>query len=32
MRALFRAFDREGVRYLVISGQASVLYGAAFFS
>ncbi len=32
MRDLFRSFNREGVRYLVISGQACVLYGAAHFS
>jgi hypothetical protein len=32
MRSLFRSFDREGVQYLLISGQASVLYGAATFS
>lgn len=32
MRALFRAFDRARVDYLVISGQATVLYGAAHFS
>ena len=32
MRSLFRAFEAGRVRYLVISGQASVLYGAAFFS
>jgi hypothetical protein len=28
----FRSLDRSGVRYLLISGQASVLYGAATFS
>jgi hypothetical protein len=32
MRNLFRSFDRFGVEYLLISGQASVLYGAATFS
>lgn len=32
MKNLFRSFDRFGVRYLLISGQASVLYGAATFS
>lgn len=32
MRNLFRSFDRFGVEYLLISGQASVLYGAAMFS
>lgn len=32
MRNLFRSFDRFGVDYLLISGQASVLYGAALFS
>lgn len=32
MRNLFRSFERFGVRYLLISGQASVLYGAATFS
>jgi hypothetical protein len=32
MRNLFRRFDRAGVEYLLISGQASVLYGAATFS
>jgi hypothetical protein len=29
MRSLFRALDRERVRYLVISGQACILYGAS---
>ncbi len=29
MRNLFRSFDRRGVDYLLISGQASILYGAA---
>lgn len=32
MRGLFRAFKAHHVEYLVISGQASVLYGGAFFS
>ncbi len=32
MRRLFRSFDRFGVEYLLISGQASILYGAAMFS
>jgi hypothetical protein len=32
MRNLFRSFDRFGVEYLLISGQVSVLYGAATFS
>ncbi|HVR83456.1 MAG TPA: hypothetical protein VMU54_04040 [Planctomycetota bacterium] len=32
MRNLFRSFERFGVEYLLISGQASVLYGAATFS
>src|SRR5262245_35851926 len=32
MRNLFRAFEAHRVRYLVISGQASVLYGGAFFT
>jgi hypothetical protein len=32
MRRLFRSFDRFGVEYLLISGQASILYGAATFS
>lgn len=32
MRKLFRSFDRFGVESLLISGQASVLYGAATFS
>lgn len=31
-RSLFRNFSRRGVEYLLISGQASVLYGAATFS
>src|SRR6185436_3559751 len=32
MRNIFRSFDRFGVEYLLISGQASILYGAATFS
>lgn len=32
MRSLFRQFERSRVDYLLISGQASVLYGAATFS
>ena len=32
MRNLFRSFEKRGVEYLLISGQASVLYGAALFS
>jgi hypothetical protein len=32
MRSLFRALDRERVRYLVISGQACILYGASQFT
>ena len=32
MRRLFRSFERFGVDYLLISGQASILYGAATFS
>jgi hypothetical protein len=32
MRSLFRSFERFGVDYLLISGQASILYGAATFS
>jgi hypothetical protein len=32
MKSLFRSFERTGVDYLLISGQASVLYGAATFS
>jgi hypothetical protein len=32
MRRLFRSFERSAVDYLLISGQASVLYGAATFS
>ncbi len=32
MRNLFRSFERFGVEYLLISGQASILYGAATFS
>ena len=32
MLSLFRGFERFSVEYLLISGQASVLYGAATFS
>lgn len=32
MRSFFRACEREGVRYLLISGQAAVLYGASAFT
>jgi hypothetical protein len=32
MRPLFRAFRTRRVRYLVIGGQAAILYGAAHFS
>jgi hypothetical protein len=32
MRSLFRSFERFGLDYLLISGQASILYGAATFS
>ena len=32
MRRLFRSFDRFGVDVLLISGQATILYGAATFS
>lgn len=32
MRSFFRNLEREGVRYLLISGQASIVYGAATFS
>jgi hypothetical protein len=32
MRKLFQSFESEKVRYLLISGQASILYGAATFS
>jgi hypothetical protein len=32
MRSFFRSLERKGVRYLLISGQASILYGAATFS
>ncbi len=32
MKRLFAAFERFGVEYLLISGQASILYGAATFS
>ena len=32
MRGLFRAFDRERVDYLLMGGQAAILYGAAHFT
>ncbi len=32
MRKLFRSFEEAGLEYLLISGQATVLYGAAMFS
>ena len=32
MRRLFRSFERFGVEYLLISGQAAIMYGAATFS
>jgi len=32
MRRLFSSFERAGLEYLLISGQATVLYGAAMFS
>ena len=32
MRNFFHALDRRRVRYLLISGQATVLYGASTFS
>lgn len=32
MRSFFRNLEREGVEFLLISGQAAVLYGAATFS
>jgi hypothetical protein len=32
MRRLFRSFERFGLDYLLISGQAAILYGAATFS
>ena len=32
MKSFFRALEQFGVRYLLISGQASVLYGASTFS
>ena len=32
MRPLFRAFEACRVRYLVVGGQAAILYGAAHFS
>lgn len=32
MRNFFRGLEAHGARYLLIGGQASVLYGAAVFS
>jgi len=32
MKGLFRAFERERVEYLLIGGQAAILYGAAHFT
>jgi hypothetical protein len=32
MRSFFQNLEREAVRYILISGQASILYGAAMFS
>jgi hypothetical protein len=32
MRSLFRSFERFGVEYLLVGGQASIAYGAATFS
>ena len=32
MRSFFRNLDRERVEFILISGQAAVLYGAATFS
>ncbi len=32
MRGLFRAFEQERVDYLLIGGQAAILYGAAHFT
>jgi hypothetical protein len=32
MRSFFQSLETESVRYLLISGQATVLYGAAMFS
>ena len=32
MQRLFRSFERFGVDYLLLSGQAAILYGAATFS
>jgi hypothetical protein len=32
IRSFFQSLDREGVAYLLISGQAAILYGAAAFS
>ena len=32
MKRLIRSFDRAGVRYLIVGGQAAILHGAADFS
>ena len=32
MRELFQSFERESVEYLLIGGQATVIYGAADFT
>lgn len=32
MKSLFRSFEKEGVRYLLIGGQAAILYGASHFT
>jgi hypothetical protein len=32
MRRLFQSFEETGLEYLLISGQTTVLYGAAMFS
>jgi len=32
MKGLFRAFEREGVDFLLIGGQAAILYGASHFT
>ena len=32
MRELFQSFDREQLEYLLIGGQATVIYGAADFT
>lgn len=32
MKNIFRSFERFGLDYILMSGQASVLYGAATFS